>query len=184
MSQPTSFPGDPSAWTVETPPWPPVPGPAAPAPLPPAIPPRRKGPLVLAAVAILGVLAGAIGTAVLVTAAFLSAAEDIGRGMSEGLGTEIGRSVGEGLGQSVREPGPPQPQGAGGPVEQFPAVAPGTLGPDPVLDAYARSCFDGDLQACDDLWYESPPMSDYETYAGTCGGRVKQEAVAACTDLD
>lgn len=172
MSQPTSFPGDPSAWTVATPPWPPVPGPAAAAPLPPAITPRRKGMLLAAALAILGVLAGAVGTAFLVTAAFLSAAEDIGRGISEGIT------------RSIDAAGPQLPLVAGGPVEQFPAVAPGDLGPDPVLNAYAGSCFAGDLQACDDLWYESPPMSDYETYAGTCGGRVKQDAVAACTDLD
>jgi hypothetical protein len=172
MSQPTPFPGDPSAWTVVTPPWPPVPDPAAAAPPASAVAPRRKGMLLAAALAILGVLAGAVGTAFLVTAAFLSAAEDIGRGISEGIT------------RSIDGAGPQLLPGAGGPVEQFPAVAPGDLGPDPVLDAYARSCFDGDLQACDDLWYESPPMSDYETYAGTCGGRVKQDAVPACTDLD
>jgi hypothetical protein len=31
--------------------------------------------------------------------------------------------------------------------------------PDPVLDVYAQSCFLGDLQACDDLMYESAPLS-------------------------
>jgi hypothetical protein len=53
-----------------------------------------------------------------------------------------------------------------------------------VLDAYAGSCFDGELQACDDLFYESPPMSAYEEYGVTCGGRVKQFAVMSRTDLE
>jgi hypothetical protein len=62
-------------------------------------------------------------------------------------------------------------------------VEPGDLGPDPVLDTYAADCFAGDLQACDDLYYEAPPLSDYESYALTCGGRVKEYAVAACSEL-
>ena len=130
---------------------------------------RRR--LVLAVVAILGVLVGAVGSAVLVTASFLSAAEDIGRGMSEGL-------------ESLAEP-PAQDlaTGGGGPVERFSPVAPGALGTDPVLDGYARSCFAGDLSACDALWQQSPPMSDYETYAATCGGRAKRGAVTACSEL-
>ena len=130
---------------------------------------RRR--LVLAVVAILGVLVGAVGSAGLVTASFLSAAEDIGRGMSEGL-------------ESLAEP-PAQDlaTGGGGPVERFSPVAPGALGTDPVLDGYARSCFAGDLSACDALWQQSPPMSDYETYAATCGGRAKRGAVTACSEL-
>jgi hypothetical protein len=71
-----------------------------------------------------------------------------------------------------------------GPVEQFPPVEPGELGPDPVLDDYAASCFEGDLQACDDLLFESAPLSEYEPYAPSCGGRVEQYLVAACTDLE
>ncbi len=70
-----------------------------------------------------------------------------------------------------------------GPVEQFPPVEPGDLGPDPVLNTYAEDCFAGELQACDDLYYEAPPMSEYESYATTCGGRVKEYAVTACTEL-
>jgi hypothetical protein len=188
-------PAEPSAWTVETPPWPlaapigawPTGSGGVPTPAPPEKAPGHRRPLLLAAIAIAGVLAGAVVTAILVTTAFLAAAEDIGRGMSEGLGSDIGRSVGEGLSQGMRDAlaEGPGPAGApAGPVEQFPAVEPGPLGPDPVLDAYAESCFGGDLQACDDLWYEAAPLSDYEGYAATCGGRVKRDAVPACTDLD
>jgi hypothetical protein len=62
-------------------------------------------------------------------------------------------------------------------------VAPVT-GPDPVLDAYAQACFEGDYQACDDLFFESPPLSDYEEYGGSCGGRIKANSVMACSELD
>lgn len=69
-------------------------------------------------------------------------------------------------------------------VEPFPPVPPEAHGPDPVLDGYSRQCFEGDLPACDDLMYESTPMSDYEEYATTCGGRVKAFAVYSCTELE
>jgi hypothetical protein len=69
-------------------------------------------------------------------------------------------------------------------VEEFPAVPPGDLGPDSVLDEYADACFAGDFQACDDLMYESPPLSEYEEYGATCGGRVKPYSVVTCTELE
>ena len=40
------------------------------------------------------------------------------------------------------------------------------------------------LQACDDLMYASPPLSDYEEYASTCGGRVEEFSVPVCTELE
>jgi hypothetical protein len=132
---------------------------------------------------VVGVLAGAVATAFLVTAAFISAAEDIGKGMSEGMAQSMQETL-SGTGPEGVDNGAVTEPYAVGPVEEFPPVQPGDLGPDPVLDAYAESCFTGDLQACDDLWFESPPMSDYENYAGTCGGRVKRQAVMACGDLE
>jgi len=53
------------------------------------------------------------------------------------------------------------------------------------LDALAQDCFDGDLEACDDLFIESPIDSDYETYGNTCGDRVPEEEVAGrlCTTI-
>lgn len=62
-------------------------------------------------------------------------------------------------------------------------VAP-VAGADPVLDAYAQACFEGDYQACDDLFFESPPLSDYEEYGASCGGRVKAFVLASCSELD
>ena len=153
---------EPPAWTDEIPAWLTPDAPAGPARSATADSTDRcRRRLVLAAVAIAGVLVGAIASGVLVVLAFVSAAEDIGRGI--------------GLAQSVG--------GQAGPVEQFPAVAPGTLGSDAVLDGYAQSCFGGDLGACDDLAARSAPMSEYETYAATCGGRVTRNSLATCTDL-
>ncbi len=45
------------------------------------------------------------------------------------------------------------------------------LGDDPDLDEYAEECYDGDMEACDDLYKESPRNSAYELYGGTCAGR-------------
>ena len=153
--------------------------------------PRCRSQLVLALAVVAGVLAGAVVTAVLVTAAFISAAEEIGRGMSQGLGSDLGRSVGQSVARSV-------PDGAAGAVTEQPVpdsrdvrpvqlhapVAPAGLGRDPVLDAHAESCFNGDYGRCDDLFAEARPLSDYERYGVTCAGRVKPYDVATCTVLD
>ncbi|MFP5369219.1 MAG: hypothetical protein ACLGI3_00485 [Actinomycetes bacterium] len=106
-------------------------------------------------------LVGGVAGFLIATVAFMTGAGGLGPGM--GVGMEA-------------EPLPP--------VEEFPAVPPGELGPDPVLDEYADACFAGELQACDDLLYESPPLSEYEEYATTCGGRVKPYGVASCTELE
>ncbi|UOY03896.1 hypothetical protein [Blastococcus sp. PRF04-17] len=183
------------SWTT---PWPP-PGEAPAAPIPPA--PSRKsvprGPVVLALVALAGVLAGAVGAAFLVTAVFLGSAQDIGREIAAEVGPEVAREAGDGVVDALGEMGLSMlgegfaDEEFGGPmgeemppVEQHPAVEPGELGPDPVLNQYAVDCFGGDLQSCDDLMYESPPLSDYEQYGLTCGGRVKAYMVMYCTELE
>lgn len=43
------------------------------------------------------------------------------------------------------------------------------------------NCGLGDMQACDDLWTESPFDSDWEAYGGTCGERVEVSVEGACT---
>ncbi len=50
-------------------------------------------------------------------------------------------------------------------------MPPTGLGEDPVLDAYAQDCFDGDMAACDSLFLESEVASTYEAYGETCAGR-------------
>jgi hypothetical protein len=175
-------------WAASTPDWPGTPGWGSPSAWsPPAAPPqasvapagRSKGPLVLGLVALAGVAAGAVGGAFLVTAVFLGSAEAIGEGIGRGMASaeeEFYASMSEeDFGWSA---GPPlDPADITDPV-------PPVTGPDPVLDAYAQRCFEGDYQSCDDLFFESPPLSEYEEYGGTCGGRVKAYSLMACTDLD
>lgn len=69
------------------------------------------------------------------------------------------------------------PAGPGG--EPPPGEAPGDLGDEAALDELAGWCFTGDMAACDDLYFESPLGSDYETYGSTCGGR-NEATVGGC----
>ncbi|MGR7025438.1 hypothetical protein [Geodermatophilus sp. URMC 62] len=157
--------------------WDPTAGAPRPAPAvpPPTVPAGRPLRTVLAATGI-GV-AGLVLAAVLGALVLTTAADDVGRAIGEG----VSASVPEDLGWYTD---PYATGGALGPVEQSDPVPPGDLGSDPVLDGYAQSCFDGDLQACDDLFAESAPLSAYEEYATTCGGRVKAYDVPFCADLD
>ena len=192
MSQP--FPPPVPDWAASTPEWQGAPGwrsPSSPSTTwtapsfsPPAAPTpvgasrASKGPLVLALVALAGVAAGTVGGVFLFAAVFAGSAEAIGEGIGRGMAAgqeEIYSSMSEeDFGGWVE---PLDPADIGAPVAPVP-------GPDPVLNAYAQSCFEGDYQACDDLYYESPPMSVYEEYGGSCGGRVKVYSVMSCTDLD
>ncbi len=63
-------------------------------------------------------------------------------------------------------------------------MTPDGLGDDPVLDQYAQSCYDGDMQACDDLYDQSAQDSIYEVYGGTCAGRqpIGNSDSVYCTD--
>ena len=47
----------------------------------------------------------------------------------------------------------------------------GNYGDDPVLDDLYNQCADGDNQACDDLFWQSPSGSEYEAFGSNCGGR-------------
>ncbi len=46
-----------------------------------------------------------------------------------------------------------------------------TYGDDPQLDTLWDACEAGDMGACDELYYQSEPGSDYEYFGGTCGNR-------------
>lgn len=63
--------------------------------------------------------------------------------------------------------------GGSGGDSSIPAASsePEGLGDDAELDEYAEECYDGDMEACDDLYRESPRSSAYELYGGTCAGR-------------
>ena len=170
--------GQPTTWEAHppVPAWGPVPQPVPGwSPLPPAqAPPRTWS---LPPIALIGIVAGVALLSVLITAlAFgsrggLSDADidEISAAVNEEIyGTDLGMDFGI----------------TTGPIEQFDPVAPGDLGPDAALDTYADECFSGDLQSCDDLYFSAPPLSDYEEYGMTCGGRMKPFAAATCTELD
>lgn len=62
-----------------------------------------------------------------------------------------------------------------------PADGDGTYGSDNDLDALYDACEDGDYQACDDLFLESPSDSEYEDFGDTCGER--NDPAGYCVDL-
>jgi hypothetical protein len=57
------------------------------------------------------------------------------------------------------------------------AQEPGDLGDDTTFDDLVDDCQAGDLEACDELYAETPVDSSYEAYGRTCGGRLP--AIAA-----
>ncbi|MDK3257432.1 hypothetical protein [Blastococcus capsensis] len=184
-------------WATTAPSWQPAAPAAAPGAATPAASSGRTR-WAVAGAALAGVAAGAVAATFLVSAVFIGSAEGIGRAMGEEMAAGITEGVREGmvegsqesmdamLGGLLGEEGMGSWYGGmpGGSVEQFPPVEPADLGPDETLDAYAQGCFEGDLQSCDDLMYESPPLSDYEEYGSSCGGRVKPFTVMACTELE
>jgi hypothetical protein len=60
-------------------------------------------------------------------------------------------------------------------------VPPDGLGDDPVFDQYAKDCYDGLMEACDDLFLESEEDSLYEAYGDTCAGRQPLGTDVFCT---
>lgn len=53
-----------------------------------------------------------------------------------------------------------------------------TYGDHPLLDGLWDRCAEGEMGACDELWWMSPIGSEYETFGSTCGHRA--EAGAWC----
>jgi len=56
------------------------------------------------------------------------------------------------------------------------------LGNDAQLDQLANRCADGDFEACDDLFWQSPIDSDYEEYGARCGNR-NDSAAGQCVSI-
>ena len=159
-------PPAPPSWA---PPWQPAAGPLP--PVPPAAPARDHrflGP-VLAGVG--GVLAGAALTGVVLLAWVDGGAADVAAAVSEELAAAPADTA------PGRFPDPDM-------IERFDPVPPAGLGADATLDRYAQDCFEGDLEACDDLYFLSTPMSGYEEYAATCGGRTRAYALMYCPDFE
>jgi hypothetical protein len=60
------------------------------------------------------------------------------------------------------------------------------FGDNQTFDALALQCYDNDLSACDQLYFQSPvaaSTSSYEGYGATCGGRLAEERPGECVEL-
>jgi serine/threonine protein kinase len=57
---------------------------------------------------------------------------------------------------------------------------PFATGDDPALDELAVDCSEGDMEACDDLYVQSPVDTNYEDYGNSCGGRLPDGAAGSC----
>jgi hypothetical protein len=65
---------------------------------------------------------------------------------------------------------PDIPDGGTGLAEDGPPTAPPSSD-DSVMTGLANDCYNGDMQACDDLFMQSPADSELEDYGDTCGHR-------------
>ncbi len=85
---------------------------------------------------------------------------------------------------SAQEAAPPT-TATNPPAAAVPAPAPTEeptgLGTDGAMDLLANACFNGTMQACDDLYAQSPASSPYETYGDTCAGRQPAGTNRFCT---
>lgn len=67
----------------------------------------------------------------------------------------------------------------------LPSMAmPASLGDDPRIDELYSMCRDGNMAACDLMFYDVAPGSSLEEFAAACGGRVANPNGEYCTDLD
>lgn len=71
-------------------------------------------------------------------------------------------------------------EGQGEPVTTTTAV-PFDYGDDPLLDSLYESCEVGDMQACDDLYAQSPAGSNYEVYGSWCGYATEEQKYGGCS---
>ena len=73
------------------------------------------------------------------------------------------------------------------PVGPVPAPAPTQqptgLGTDEAMNLLAIACFIGSMQACDNLYNQSPLGSAYETFGDTCAGRRPAGTLPYCTEV-
>jgi hypothetical protein len=58
-----------------------------------------------------------------------------------------------------------------------------TYGDDPVLDSLWDACADGDLEACDTLYFDSPVDSEYEHFGSTCGDTTEERSGSCAASL-
>ena len=85
---------------------------------------------------------------------------------------------------SAQEAAPPTTTPPAAPVTApAPSQQPTGLGTDGAMDLLASACFNGTMQACDDLYVQSPDGSAYQTYGDTCAGRQPAGTGRYCTTV-
>ncbi|MGH9242910.1 MAG: hypothetical protein ACRD29_01035 [Acidimicrobiales bacterium] len=66
---------------------------------------------------------------------------------------------------------------------ELPDAGPAPVVDDPTIQDLIDGCESGDMQACDDLFFDSDVGSPEEEYGRSCGGRVPEdEPVGVCVD--
>lgn len=106
-------------------------------------------------------------------------AEGSAAAVSSAQASEPSSAAGQSQGSSSAGSTSGEPREPGPLVD--PTAPPDGLGDDATLDDLAQSCFDGDMQSCDDLFLESDVGSAYETYGDTCAGRQPAGTDQYCT---
>jgi hypothetical protein len=83
---------------------------------------------------------------------------------------------------SAQEAAPPTTTPPAAPVPApAPTQQPTGLGTDAAMDVLANACFNGTMQACDDLYAQAPDGSAYLTFGDTCAGRQPAGTDRYCT---
>lgn len=108
-----------------------------------------------------------LAVAALLPVAVLAAAATVTLALAQGS-----RVIAEGSGVAYR--------GTGEPADP---PAPGDAAYDPRFAGPAAECRDGDMAACDDLYFRTPLGDPYETYGSTCGGRLDEETSGGCVPV-
>lgn len=83
------------------------------------------------------------------------------------------------------EPDPPSttdPEG-GEEVDHGPPTEPPAFD-DPELTAQGDDCYEGDMEACTDIYIASGFDTPEETYGQTCGGRTAEDDFVYCPDIE
>lgn len=105
-----------------------------------------------------------LAVAALLPVAALAAGATVTLALAQGS-----RVIAEGPGAGYR--------GTGEPADP---PAPGHAAYEPRFAGPAAECRDGDMAACDDLYFGTPLGHPYETYGSTCGGRLDEDTWGGC----
>jgi hypothetical protein len=150
-----------------------VPPPYGPPGGPPLDRPPRKGRRT-------AILAGLIGALVVLTIG-LTGLDLAGRGTASSTSSRVPSAAAAPTTRSTAAPlRPYQPRSTTTSIPHA-TLPPDDLGSDPALDRLARRCFDGEMQACDDLFADAASNSLYETYGDSCAGRQEPGTDIYCT---